>query len=561
MVYQIRYKMTTKAPILLTRTLANTFFLSTDNYVCGSTIRGIFARQYIALNKINERAHLNERFNNWFLRGALTFCNVYPFFLDENIKDGRKQQFPLFPRPFAIIRFRGEDNVVYDRFWKEDKELTKPIDTNDFCCLRDKTFYFKPVKKTLNFHHARHSATDTPIDGGFFNYEAVEAGQLFHGTIMGSEKDLNDFIKTIGPLTNPFVAYIGRSRNAQYGKVEIRLMDDLPKIFKTEIDGLPQKETEIPEGLSTVTFLSDTIIYDQNGFPTTSLSVLAGNDYFNTKIEKAYIKVGEVENFISVWKLRRSSERCLKAGSSFLIEIDEKNKAQLLKLQYEGIGERRNEGFGRIALDWGTTLRRINQSFEDGELANNHDPENMGDVYSYFELKPSIPSKPIGDSADLPDLTRLVLHKIIMNHFYRTIEVEALQKASDYENNLKIDNRIPPKSLLGRLEIMVKKQRISSTKDTFLIEIKKLRLSAKYKLNACRNENDTLLNQLKTLCHDDILKILEKKNEKTIQLAKEKEIAFNLEDSTMLNELYCDYLLTLLTAMRWMQKQQKGKEL
>ncbi|MBI5207063.1 MAG: hypothetical protein HY934_04650 [Candidatus Firestonebacteria bacterium] len=106
-----------------------------------------------------------------------------------------------------------------------------------------------------------------------------------------------------------------------------------------------------------MTLISDAIIYNKQGFSTTKetdlideLKITLGD---NIKINKAFIKTGETENFVSIWKLRRPSETCFQMGSCFLINgLISSDKAKLLELEKNGIGERRGEGFGRIIFNF-----------------------------------------------------------------------------------------------------------------------------------------------------------------------------------------------------------------
>ena len=51
-------------------------------------------------------------------------------------------------------------------------------------------------------------------DGNIYNYESIDAGQIFGGEILGDEKILRKLI-----------AYVGRSRFTQYGKCLVTFGD------------------------------------------------------------------------------------------------------------------------------------------------------------------------------------------------------------------------------------------------------------------------------------------------------------------------------------------------
>jgi len=126
-------------------------------------------------------------------------------------------------------------------------EQTESI--NKFCVLEKDKLTTQEVETGLNFHHARDRKKGVSEEGKIFNYESVSPGQIFEGEITGDEKNLHNLI-TI--CENKWIAYLGRSKNAQYGQVEFEIIDE-----KTEIETEIEWNNEI-----SLTFLSDTIIYN-----------------------------------------------------------------------------------------------------------------------------------------------------------------------------------------------------------------------------------------------------------------------------------------------------------
>jgi len=512
MSYRIQYQVTTEAPVLLTRIVGNIYILNTDEYLPGSAVRGMLAYRYIHLNDRGKSAHQDGQFYGWFLKGDLQFTNAYLYSEDE-----RGARMCFYPAPLSIGKEKNTETIV-DLMYREDFEDS--IESKKFVYLSGDGVYEKAVRKSLHFHHARDRATGAAREGIFFNYEAIERGQTFQGSIIGSKDDLEAFLSLV---KEPFIGYLGRSKNAQYGKVSFRIISKTPESFYAEPDSAPKDFTQLETGWTSLTLLSNTIIYDQNGFPTTDLKVL--EKHLDSRIEKAFVKTGDTENFVAIWNLRRPSERCFLAGSCFMIEVTDDNKEHLLQLQREGLGERRNEGFGRMVLGW-----------------QQHGGLNEGKIKSASSEKPD---------AELPALAREILRSIVKKHIMKEIEVQALRIASNFENDAKFNRGFPSKSLLGRLEWMVKRHRQSSGSDSFQQELKALKARAKNQLDSCRNNETKLLPFLETFQ----INIGEKLKDKPELLKMAEAVAFDLDNEQLKKELYCNYLQAFFSAMRRLQKQ------
>jgi len=533
MTHQLKYQIITKAPVLLTRIVGNTNILNTNRHITGSAIRGMLAKYFLKNQNLNkEMAHTDPDFFRWFLGGDLIFTNGYLTISDD------EKLLVCHPSPLSIEKEKyGDDSVFFDSLFVNADE-SDTIKVGDYCWIESGLLYIDNAKTLLNFHHARDRKSNTPKEGDFFNYEAILPEQKFTGMIIGSKEHLEEFYNRLG---KQFTAYLGRSRNAQYGRVEFTFLNNGPELFLVELDNVPNEDTELSIGETSLTLLSDTIIYDQYGNPTTDLNLL--EKYLNAKILKAFVKTSSVENFISVWKLRRPSEVCFSAGSCFLVKVDDKNKDHLLKLQREGLGERCNEGFGRIVLNW-------------------QKQENYGKYEVSIQEIPK-PEEPMHSS------TRDLLHHIIETHLCQAVELKALKDAKTFmrEKNDRgepIPNKgLPSKSLIGRLELLL--QRHSQQKKFSDFLEKKLRGHAKDQLMRCRSKElkMTLYDHLKNYhinltTLENILRE-QKGFEQLLDLGRQSEIGFDFNNVDLHSDLYLKYTRTLFTAMRKLQKQNQSK--
>lgn len=172
-------------------------------------------------------------------------------------------------------------------------------------------------------------------DNMMFGYESLDAGLRFLFEVQVDDDSLAEQVSRM--LTG--VHYVGRSRTAQYGQVEISLCryDDIPS---------EQKLLTLADGKKYATVYADgrLIFIDEDGEPT-----------FTPTAHDLGIVYGEIEWSLSQvrtfgyapWNGKRSTrdaERCgIEKGSVFVVRIDEE---QNFTSQY--VGAFRNEGFGKV---------------------------------------------------------------------------------------------------------------------------------------------------------------------------------------------------------------------
>ncbi len=510
---RLKYRITTLAPILIADTKGGNNYVTTAEFIPGSSILGLLAAKYVKLNSLVNSAHTDEGFQKFFLSDKLRFDNAY--IISKNERDEIINNLPI---PLSVQYDKDDKTRVYDLLFQEPKENDEKIQTkpfSEFGIINGNTVYYQPVKKSLNFHHERDPKTGSTKKGLIFNYESINSKQVFEGYILGDKNIIEEFKSNFG---TPFEARIGRSRNVQYGRVKFEFVDKIEEL-KVEIKNL----TDV-----TLTFLSDVILYDDNGFSTTDESVLLTylrkkiiNNSHAFEVIKYFTKDNVIENYVSVWKLKRPSEVSFKAGSCFLLKgITVGDKTKLEELQKEGIGERRNEGYGRIVFNY--------------QKAEINSAENCNEII----IKVTKPSFPI------PDIAKEKLKMIIQDLLIKQTRYKAINDENSFTDKSSLAKS---KSLVSRLESFVKG---SPRKDEFDIKLKLIRKTAIEKLERCRMSRDSFYNWL--LKKNDITasKILE-----DTKMTKVREIlndiSYNVEnDSNFNNKLYKEYFLTFFSALR-----------
>ena len=117
----------------------------------------------------------------------------------------------------------------------------------------------KEPEKVINFHHQRDRLSGHTKDDGMFNYEALAPGQVFKGKIYGDANALADFKEA---FSEEFSARLGKSKNAEYGKVEIALSEIIDE--DTDITNHDIKDKDF----ALLTFISPCILFNKTDFPT-----------------------------------------------------------------------------------------------------------------------------------------------------------------------------------------------------------------------------------------------------------------------------------------------------
>ena len=153
-------------------------------------------------------------------------------------------------------------------------------------------------------------------------------------------------------MLTPENIWLGGSRSAGYGHTKIQEIYT-PENW-AEIGSYPENRLKNRETF-TVTLLSDLILRDEWGQyvampPTELLSEALG---VSLKLESCYTKSTLIGGFNRKWGLPLPQVPAVSAGGVFIYDkIDGITADRIRTLEAEGIGERRAEGFGRIAINW-----------------------------------------------------------------------------------------------------------------------------------------------------------------------------------------------------------------
>jgi len=315
-------------------------------YVPGSTLRGALIARYLD-GKAADAA--DPTFRRLFLDGAVCFLNGYPL-----ARDGQR----TVPLPFSWQQPKDakKSDPAHDWAWGKpvsSAKAWKGLGGETFCAVTasGKVERVTPEMK-INIHIAREDR-QRPTSGlaTVFRYDALAEGQTFAAVILA--EDAQDLAKIQALLPDQTVLAMGRSRSASYGWVEVRYPRDQAGQVRTAVEpnwqevASPLPASALPSSL-VVTLLSDVLVQDpQTGAQRADLGAVLVDEP-----TECFARLHTVGGFNRKWNLPMPQTEAIAAGSVFVYPYSQPLAEQLDKLVERGIGNRRAEGFGRIAVNW-----------------------------------------------------------------------------------------------------------------------------------------------------------------------------------------------------------------
>ncbi|RKU34900.1 hypothetical protein C6496_18720 [Candidatus Poribacteria bacterium] len=430
----MRYRLTLTAAAVIPGSDGDPNTIVTQQDIPGSHLWGAAAWHY--LNQGNHKP--DNAFRHAFLDGGLRFLAAYP-----ETTDTQSQR--LTPIPHSIRQFKDTEGMIDFIEWIPENTPTKRLDRR-YAKISSGFLETQAVKTERNYHHARASknrrigralGAEVPDGGAFFTYEAIQTGQSFQGAVLGSKRDLVD-LKTW--LQNLKIVSIGRSRSAQYGEAEFEWIDDAGPLELrglVEWEGFNTQQTEPnSNGSLTITTLSPLLTINDNGhpdvrFPNQELANTLGLNASALKLSASYTRTEMIGGYHTHLRLPRQQWPAIAAGSVFVFELGsdiiEKCEEHLVQLEHDGLGLRKGEGYGRIAVNRHGHLEiQTEQQLDDPDKAN-------------------LPNKP--EAERLEDILELLQGVV------RTRCITEMQEMAQTVAN-RIQNP-PSNSLLGRLRLFL----------------------------------------------------------------------------------------------------------
>ena len=366
----ITYRITVLEPTLVTALEGDPNEAVAFDYLPGSVLRGAVIRKYLrSSNRIElNAANANER--RLFFNGTTRYLNAYP-----TDRLGRR----TLPTPQSWQQKKGEATDIFDfavEMGDADDQQWQGV-REPFCSLDEQKDEGKPEVRLVN--PARHIAVHTArtrrfgrpmphtvldriapdeVPGAVYRYDALAAGQTFEAVVL-CDNDA-DASQILSLLTGR--ATLGGSRSSGYGRVSLHDAKEVDNWREAGNDLLPDLN-----GKLIVTFLSDALLRDDHGqfvvdpyVVTEKLSQRLGT---SLRLCHAFLGGEVLGGFNRKWGLPLPQTLAIRRGSVFVFDKPDCDESRLHLLEAHGIGERRAEGFGRVAVNWHTEAElRVDQT-------------------------------------------------------------------------------------------------------------------------------------------------------------------------------------------------------
>jgi CRISPR-associated protein Csx10 len=316
-------------------------------FIPGSVIRGALIGKYLQGKPKSSIDAEDAEFRELFFDGAVRFLNAY---------SSTKNYSRSLPTPFSWHVEKGDlDNIIYD-FSTEDhsdneekypeknwKKVSEP-----FCHLFENDegegiILYQPSSQVKIHIFRANRQKETAGESTIFRYQSLEAGQNFSSIILAENELCFEKIKNL--LEDGAIFNFGKSHLAGYGHVKInsiKVSDDW-KEYSAVVDEEGNKIV--------ITLLSDTIIRDTNtGAYSTNINSVLGIE--SKSLKEAFVSTRIRGGFNNTWNLPLPQVLTIRAGSVFVYEKSSELLDRLETLKITGIGEKREEGYGRIAVNW-----------------------------------------------------------------------------------------------------------------------------------------------------------------------------------------------------------------
>ena len=345
----ITYKIELLEPLLIAEAGGDENTTISADYISGTAMRGALIGRYGTINLKDEKTR------RLFFSDQTLFLNAYL----EN----------CVPTPRSWFFEKGEEEAIYDfavEVEDEDRELEKPEKVS-MRYVGQGNYFDAPqrevrIQTARNREYGRARGTEAKPDefpGNVYQYEPLSAGQSFVGQLLCRDEDVRELEKR---LQGEF--HLGSGRTAGYGRVNITLYDKKSYGVSPKND---DDRGDLADGVTIVTLLSDVLVRDQYGVFSADPNTLAHTllpqretQGIETQgiasLQGTFIETTLVGGFNRKWGLFLPQQRAVAMGSVLVFkDLTEAQLGRLETLVENGVGERLNEGFGRIAINWQTS--------------------------------------------------------------------------------------------------------------------------------------------------------------------------------------------------------------
>jgi CRISPR-associated protein Csx10 len=356
----VPFHVTLLEPLLATRIAGDPNSSVSYPYVPGSMVRGAAVTAYLRNRQLPSLDAGNVEARRLFFDSHIRYLNAYP--IDA---EGHR----TLPTPRSLFNVKGEGGPLFDFAHEVIHEIgdqkaqfvAASKESQPFCWIEDDRIHFVSPQRRVNVHtmRDREKGRATRDDGAVFQYDALEAGQTFSGWALA---DTKEDVTLLTSLLHGIQRF-GGSSNSGYGRVAVEVGVPI-EIAQKPWREAPGSHDEISaEAVFIVTLLSDALIRDpETGHntwdvrPALQEALGAAIEHIQSSEDeerRGVWRLEELGGFNRTWGLPLPQMQAIAAGSVFVFRAKEPiSKQAIAAVEWQGIGERRAEGFGRLAFDW-----------------------------------------------------------------------------------------------------------------------------------------------------------------------------------------------------------------
>lgn len=339
----VTYCISLQEPLLATALSGEPNSAVSYPYIPGSMIRGLVAGRYGAAHPGEDLAVAARAL---LFDGQVRYLNAYP----ADDQDRR-----CLPVPFSWRKEktrRAESGRVEDFALLPPlpSEFAVPQELDGFTRLEGERFVVYHPSRQINVHTLRDRFAGRPTEsrGAVYRYDALAAGETFIGVVITPTVEAaRDWVAGL-----PAGEYrLGGAATGGYGLLRLTYPGGPLQTVRDPWHEYDAVTGAIDEGEEfVVTLLSDALLRDENGAGHTDLLRALG---WPVEEVRAFKKAAPVGGFNRHWGLPLPQALALRAGSVVVFRATaDISRAQVEALLAEGVGERRVEGFGRLAINW-----------------------------------------------------------------------------------------------------------------------------------------------------------------------------------------------------------------
>lgn len=457
----LHYTLTLRSPVIVTTLSGDPNSAATQPFIPGSAVRGAIAARLLGRGIGSDSAE----FRQLVLTSDVRYLHAYPQVTGARglptLSSWRRQKDePETAHDLAALSGNVPDDPDFADFatiWPEEA-LTS---VGEPFVATSASGGQRAVRRPLidaRLHQQRDRVKGRPwterkdgaeqAHGVIFAYEYLDAGQVFQGIVqvLPEASALIERIKTL--LADPIL--VGRSRRAGYGgEAEIAFTADTTREYESAAGALSQ---DITAGQHFRALLTSAYV---GRHPTSGqIDPLALEPELRARlgdvasIERRRWSFETVGGFNQKWRLEIPQSLAVAGGAVLVLKANRSISLDTLRrIEHEGLGERRVDGFGRVlflAHTEGNQTVRLNREEQrmveekDGATANM--PEAVSNELAFLERR-------IALAAARTELERTA--------------------SADLASKVKLSD-IPTNSLLGRLRAVLRSAQDTETANTAL---------------------------------------------------------------------------------------------